>query len=125
MKIALIIGAGGFIGSIGRYLLQQLVHQKVATTFPLGTMIVNIVGCLIIGIIYALSEKGNVLTPEWRMFLATGLCGGFTTFSTFSYESLNLLRDGQFLYVGLYVGLSVILGIAATWLGVTLIKTIA
>lgn len=91
-------------------------------TFPLGTFIVNTTGCLLIGLFYALSEKGNLLTPEWRLALTTGLCGGFTTFSTFAYENMNLLRTGDYLYFGLYILASVALGIAAVYLGIITIK---
>jgi CrcB protein len=85
---------------------------------------VNVLGCLLIGIFYALSEKGNLLSPEWRMFLTTGLCGGFTTFSTFSYESVQLLNDGEYSYVTVYAAASVIIGILATIFGIWLTKTI-
>jgi CrcB protein len=90
----------------------------------MGTFLVNISGCLLIGIFYALSEKGNLLTPEWRLFLTTGFCGGFTTFSSFAYENVNLLRNSDFLYFGLYILSSVVLGIAGVYLGIFLIKSI-
>ena len=121
-RILLIVGTGGFIGSAARYLSQQIVSKFFPVVFPLGTLSINVLGCFLIGIIYALSERGNILTPEWRSFLATGFCGGFTTFSTFSLESLNLMKDGEFLYLALYIGLSVILGFAATYFGSALIK---
>ena len=103
-RIFLLVGIGGFIGSI--------------------SLTVNIVGCCLIGIIYALSEKGNILTPELRIFLATGFCRGFTTFSTFSYESINLINDGEWFNVSLYVAISVIIGFLSTYLGISLIKSI-
>src|SRR5437763_14248245 len=121
-RILLIVGTGGFIGSAARYLSQQIVSKFFPVVFPLGTLSINVLGCFLIGIIYALSERGNILTPEWRSFLATGFCGGFTTFSTFSLESLNLMKDGEFFYLALYVCLSVILGFAATYFGSALIK---
>lgn len=123
-RILLIIGTGGFIGSAARYLSQQVISKYFPAVFPLGTLTINVTGCFLIGIIYALSDIGNILTPEWRAFLATGFCGGFTTFSTFSYESLNLMKDGEFLYLALYIGLSVILGFAATYFGTCIIKSI-
>jgi CrcB protein len=84
---------------------------------------VNILGCFLIGIVFGLSEKGN-MSQEWRLFLATGILGGFTTFSAFSNETVGLMRDGQFWYAGLYAGGSVILGIIATIIGISVIKLI-
>lgn len=121
LKIILIF-AGSGLGGVARYGMQILVFRIHPFTFPLGTFFVNIIGCFLIGLFYALSEKGNLLTPEWRLALTTGFCGGFTTFSTFSFENINLLRTGDHLYFGLYVAGSVILGIAAVYLGMLTIK---
>jgi CrcB protein len=121
-RLIFIIGIGGFIGTIARYFLQQVIYKFYPASFPFGTLSVNLLGCLLIGIFYALSEKGNVLSPEWRMFLTTGLCGGFTTFSTFSYESVQLLNDGEYTYVTVYALASVIIGILATIFGIWLTK---
>jgi len=123
-RIFLLVGIGGFIGSVLRYYSSQLFARYFSTALPLGTFTVNIAGCLLIGIIYGLSERSNILSPEWRVFLAAGFCGGFTTFSTFSYESINLIRDGEFFILSLYVAASVILGFAATYLGMTIMKSI-
>jgi fluoride exporter len=123
MKILFIIGTGGFIGSVSRYLLSQFFQKAFETTFPIGTMIVNILGSFLIGIVYALSEQSDILTAEWRMFLAVGICGGFTTFSSFAYENFSMLNLQQFLYTSLYVALSLILGLFAVYLGVQLIRT--
>ena len=123
LRFLLIIGIGGFIGTVARYLSQQLVYRFYPATFPLGTLSVNVLGCLLIGIFYSISERGNLLSPEWRLFLTTGLCGGYTTFSTFSYESVQLLNDGEYSYVVLYATASVVLGIFATILGVWITKT--
>jgi fluoride exporter len=122
MRILFIIGTGGFIGSVARYILSQWMQRVFETTFPIGTLIVNILGSFIIGIIYAFSEKGGILTPEWRMFLAVGLCGGFTTFSSFAYENLSMLGFQQYLYSALYIGASLIFGLLAVYLGNLLIK---
>jgi len=122
LKILLLVGSGGFIGSIARYLVQQLMHEKFETGFPVGTFTVNIVGSFIIGVIYALSERTGVLSSEWRLFLAVGLCGGFTTFSSFAYESFKMISIEQFFFVALYLGLSVFLGLLATYIGVISIK---
>jgi len=123
-KIVFIIGLGGFIGTIARYLSHQFVHRYYPLTFPYGTLAVNLLGCFLIGIFYGLSVKGNLLSPEWRMFLTTGFCGGFTTFSAFTLESVNLMYDRQYLYVGIYAAVSVVVGIAATYSGIWLTKYI-
>ena len=124
LKNIFIIGLGGGIGSIARYLCQKYISETFPHPFPFPTFIVNIIGCLLIGIFYGLSEKGNILTPEWRFFLITGICGGYTTFSTFAYENVMLLKSGDFLYFGLYAALSVFFGIACTFAGIAFIKLI-
>jgi fluoride exporter len=121
MKLLLAIGTGSFIGGIFRYLLSQLIQAKAFTTFPFGTLGVNIIGCFLIGLVFGLSDRGH-LTPEWRLFLATGLLGGFTTFSAFSNDTISLLRDGQFWYASAYTASSVLFGFAATFIGIALIK---
>ena len=121
MKIILAIGAGSFIGGVLRYLLSQLVQTKFLSTFPFGTLTVNLIGCFLIGLVFGLTDRGN-LTQEWRLFLATGLLGGFTTFSALSIESLSLFRDGQFFYATAYIFSSVVVGIIATFIGFAIIK---
>jgi fluoride exporter len=121
MRIVLLIGTGGFIGSALRYLASQFIQNRFLSTFPYGTLFVNIVGCLIIGVIFAFAERG-LMNSDWRMFLATGICGGFTTFSTFSNETLGLFRDGQTFYGLGYIAASVLLGLIATFIGITLVK---
>ncbi|MEJ7694063.1 fluoride efflux transporter CrcB [Daejeonella sp.] len=116
MRIILFIGIGSFIGGILRYLLSQLIQNKVLQVFPYGTLTVNIIGCFLIGIVYGLAERSG-LSNEWRLFLATGIIGGFTTFSAFSYESISLMRDGQAGPALLYVAASVVLGLLATYIG--------
>jgi CrcB protein len=115
------IGIGGFIGSIGRYSLAQFVQNKFFEIFPYGTLVVNIIGCFVIGLIYAISEKTS-LQPEWRLFLATGICGGFTTFSAFSMETINMLRDGELFLGSIYVICSITFCLLATFLGFVLFK---
>ena len=124
MKNILLVGFGGGLGSIARFLCQKYLYALYPHPFPIGTFVVNIVGCFLIGIFYALAEKGNILTPEWRLLLTTGFCGGYTTFSTFAYENINLLKGGDFLYFGLYIAGSVILGIVATFCGMLILKLI-
>ncbi len=123
MKLILIIGAGGFIGSISRYIVSQFLQKVFETTFPIGTMAVNIIGSFLIGIIYALSDKSEILNAEWRMFLTVGFCGGFTTFSSFAFENYAMLNIQQYLFSVLYIGLSLILGLLAVYLGVILVRT--
>src|SRR6478672_78837 len=120
----LLVGVGGFVGSVARYLVAVLFANQFSSVFPFATLTVNVVGCFLIGIIFALSDRGNILSPEWRVLLTTGFCGGFTTFSTFSYESLRLLQDGEYLYVGAYVLASVVVGLAATYVGIILIRSL-
>ncbi|KAF5068099.1 putative fluoride ion transporter CrcB [anaerobic digester metagenome] len=124
LKILLFIGSGSFLGGIARYLLSRGIQNSVITSFPLGTFWVNIIGCFLIGLIYGLSDRGTPISNELRLFLAVGFCGGFTTFSTFSNENLALLRDGSILYFSLYAGLSVFLGLLATFGGHALTKII-
>ena len=121
MRILLLIGAGGFIGIICRYLVQQFIQNKLVSTFPYGTLGVNITGCFLIGLILALSLKGYV-TNDWRLFLVTGICGGYTTFSAFSMESVALFRSGEMLSGFTYIAGSVLLGLLATFAGIWFTK---
>ncbi len=117
IRILFIIGSGSFIGGISRYLLSKFMQNNVASAFPIGTFSVNILGCFLIGFFYGLSERGNFINNEWRLFLTAGFCGGFTTFSTFTSENMSLLKDGNFFYFALYAGFSLFLGLIATYLG--------
>ncbi|WP_282015118.1 fluoride efflux transporter CrcB [Marinifilum flexuosum] len=122
LRTLLLIGMGGFLGSISRFLVGQGLHRIFDTVFPIGTMTVNIVGSFIIGVVYSLAERDNLISPEIRMFLAVGFCGGFTTFSSFAFDKLNLLKDSGFLYLSMYVGGSVFLGLLAVYLGTQIHK---
>ena len=119
IKNFLLVGLGGGIGSMLRYASGLLINSKY---FPYATLAVNIIGSFIIGIVLAMSIKDEGITDQWKLFLATGICGGFTTFSTFAYENMNLLRTGDYLYFGLYAAGSVILGIAIVYVGIFTIK---
>jgi CrcB protein len=123
-RLLLIIGVGGFMGSISRYLVQGWMIRLFASQFPIGTSVVNIAGSFLIGVIYALAEKSGLLSNEWRLFLATGFCGGFTTFSTFSYEIVTLLRGGMTSYAILYILGSVVLGVLAALFGIWLMRMV-
>lgn len=124
IKNLLLAGTGGFIGTILRYLIQVYGARWIPGTWPLATFIINMTGSLIIGVVFALSEKGNLLNPEWRIFLAVGLCGGFTTFSTFSYDNLMLLKDNSLFYFFLNAGGSLVAGILAVYAGIVLTRLI-
>ena len=121
-KTLILIGVGGLLGSVFRYLVFFYCSKNISSAFPYGTFIVNITGCLLIGLIYGLSERFNWLTPEWRIFLTTGFCGGFTTFSSFAFENTRLLQSGQYLTFGLYSVSSFILGLLAVFAGLTITK---
>ncbi len=122
LKTLLYIGFGSFLGGIARYLTSRAVQNSFASAFPYGTMTVNLLGCLLIGLIFGISERTNLISDEWRIFLTVGFCGGFTTFSTFANENMNLLKDGNFLYFALYTGLSIFLGLVAVFFGNALTK---
>jgi CrcB protein len=122
IKTLLFVGTGGFLGSISRFLASRYVQENLPLAFPAGTFLVNISGCFLVGFIYGISERSAIITTGWKMFLAVGFCGGFTTFSTFANENLALLRDGEFFYFFLYTGLSLFLGLAAIFFGVVLTR---
>lgn len=118
MSELLLVGMGSFIGGISRYYLGGIIlHASGASRFPFGTLIINIVGCLLMGIVAGVAESQHVISPNARLFLMTGILGGFTTFSAFGYETIFLLRTGEPVAAGIYVILSVTIGLVATWLG--------
>jgi CrcB protein len=123
MRFLFLIGAGGFLGTIMRYLMQQGITKLIPVIFPYGTLTVNVIGCFLIGIFYAWGDRTEGISPELRFFLTTGFCGGFTTFSAFSFEASQLMREEQYLYVTIYIASSVILGILATFLGIALTRS--
>lgn len=117
MRQLLIVGLGGFIGSIARFLVQKLNLHWHFLSIPMGTLTVNIVGSLIIGFLAGVSAKSEIITPSMRLFLMVGVCGGFTTFSSFTNENLTLMQNGQFASVLLYTGFSIFFGFLAVYLG--------
>lgn len=117
----LLIGTGGFLGSVLRYLVSgsvQAASQSVA--FPYGTLAVNVIGCFFIGFLSELAESRSLFSPDTRAFLVVGILGGFTTFSAFGNETMNLLRDGERTLAMMNVGAQMLFGIGAVWLGYTL-----
>lgn len=118
----MLIGLGGFVGSVLRYLLSVFIAKAFPVSFPLGTMVVNVLGCLLIGVFCGLLERGGAFTASLGLLLITGFCGGFTTFSTFSFESVTLLKAGAYGLFILYALGSVMTGLLAVWAGLALTK---
>jgi CrcB protein len=115
---SILVGSGGFAGALLRYGLSGLVHRQLPlATFPYGTFAVNVVGCLSIGFIAGLAESRQLFGPELRTFALVGLLGGFTTFSTFGYETISMARDGETLRAASNVGVQVIGCLASVWFG--------
>ncbi len=123
-KSILIVGLGGFIGTVLRFLISRYFQLSYTTVFPWGTFLVNIIGSFLIGIFFGISEKENIMSPEWRIFLTVGVCGGFTTFSSLSNEAFILLQSKEMLRFALYSGLSFFLGIFAVYFGRLIIKIV-
>jgi CrcB protein len=118
MKGILLVALGGAVGSVARFKLSGLVlHHTVDWKFPAGTFAVNVIGCLVAGILAGLAEKYEFFSPDARLLLFTGLLGGFTTFSAFGLETMLLLKRGELLVAGSNIVLSVIAGLVALWLG--------
>jgi CrcB protein len=122
MKAVLLVALGGALGSVARYKLSGLVlHHTIDWRFPAGTFAVNILGCLVAGVLAGLAEEHDLLSPEARILLFSGLLGGFTTFSAFGLETMFLLKRGDFAIAAANVLLSVAAGLAALWLGLGLV----
>ncbi|MDD3078258.1 MAG: fluoride efflux transporter CrcB [Paludibacter sp.] len=117
MKQLLLVGVGGFIGSILRYLISKLNLSWHFLSLPMGTLTVNIAGSFIIGLLVGISARSEVISPDLRLLLVVGFCGGFTTFSSFSNENLALLQNGQIATVLIYTVMSITLGFLAVYLG--------
>lgn len=112
-----LVALGGALGSVSRFLLGPALQRAFNATFPVGTLFINILGSLILGFIMRLTVEGVNVTPEARAFIAIGYCGGFTTFSTFSYEAMRLLEDGEGSRAALYILASVLLSLGAAFVG--------
>lgn len=119
-KDLLLVGIGGAAGSIVRYATQKWITMLYPHAFPAGTFVVNIAGCFLIGLLFGLSAKHEYLSPAFRLLLMTGFCGGFTTFSAFTLEGMELLQQQKFFIFAMYFALSVFLGLIATFAGARL-----
>ena len=113
----LLIAIGGALGSTARYLFSLLIQHASGTLFPIGTFAVNCVGCLVFGAIAGAAEQRVQVAPELRLFLLVGILGGFTTFSSYAFESFVLLRDGQFAAASVNILGQVVAGLAGMWIG--------
>ena len=117
----LFVGLGGFLGSIVRFVMAGMMNRfSPALGFPVGTLTVNVIGCFLIGLLHGLAETRSLLGPDARIFLFIGILGGFTTYSTFGFESLALLKDGALLKASANILLHVFIGLMAVWIGDTL-----
>lgn len=119
LKSFLLVGLGGMIGSMSRYFFSLIIKPG---SFPYTTFSVNIIGCLIIGMVMGLALKDGSLNNNWRLFLATGICGGFTTFSAFSLECVQFIEQQRYAAMSGYIALSIVLGLAATFAGIQLTR---
>jgi CrcB protein len=120
LRAFLLVGLGGFAGSIARFAVNVVVSKDGAPDFPLPTLLVNLAGCFLIGLLYGFGQRSSWMQQDGWMVLATGFCGGFTTFSTFALEQNALVNGGRYLTAVLYAGLSLVLGLllcrAGIWL---------
>lgn len=123
IKNILLVGLGGGIGSIARHLCSRWIMNMYPHSFPLGTFAVNIIGCFLIGLLWAFFSREVSWSDDGRLLLMTGLCGGFTTFSAFTLEGVSLLKENKTGLLLLYIGASVLTGLAATYIGIKIIKS--
>ena len=115
---AALVGSGGFLGALARYGLSGVVQRQVPlTSFPYGTLVVNLLGCFVIGVLAGLADSRALFGPEFRIFALIGILGGFTTFSTFGYETFAMVRDAEYLRAATNAGVHVIIGLALVWIG--------
>ena len=121
MKSLLLVGFGGFLGSVLRYSIQLIVSKGYCGFFPIATFLANIAGCFLIGIFYGLATKYSIFDGGTRLLLTTGFCGGFTTFSTLSYESFKLLEAGQYITFIIYISSSFIVGVFMVMAGIWMV----
>ncbi len=122
IKSILLVGFGGGIGSIFRYLTSIAISKYFPTKFPLATFTANILGCFIIGLLFGYFEKNNLVNSDMKLLFVTGFCGGYTTFSTFGYENISLFQSNNSLLAFAYIAASLIFGLLAVWIGLIIAK---
>jgi len=122
IKSFLIVGLGGGAGSMLRYAVQKIFQPQHAGVFPSGTLLVNIAGCFLIGILWSLFSRSLTVSEEMKLLLMTGFCGGFTTFSAFTLEGIGLLKENKTALFIIYLTASVVGGLLATFIGIRIIK---
>jgi len=122
IKNFLIVGVGGAVGSMLRYAVQKFFQAQAAAAFPTGTLLVNIAGCFLIGILWSLVSRSLTWNEEMKLLLMTGFCGGFTTFSAFTLEGIGLLKENRTVLFVIYLSASVLGGLLATFIGIRIVK---
>lgn len=122
LKNLIIVAVGGGVGSALRYLLQETLHKHIENFEPYGTLVVNILGCLLLGLLAGYAEQEKLVNASMNLLLISGFCGGFTTFSTFAYQGNTLFLSSKPMQAILYIGLSVIVGLIAAYFGYKLTK---
>jgi CrcB protein len=124
MQKILLIGLAGLVGTVGRYALSGVIARRFGETFPAGTLVVNIIGCFLAGLLFYLLQERNLVSPMTRTVVMIGFLGGFTTFSSFGLQTFTLLRDGEFWFASLNIIGSNFLGLLMVWAGYTLGKLV-
>lgn len=122
IKSLFIVGIGSFFGGVLRYYLSTLIKVAYINGFPWGTLIVNLLGCFVFGVIFALFNRWNSVESSFFLLLTTGFCGGFTTFSTFAHESIQMVQTGSYIAFFFYVTISVIVGLTLVGVGYWIVK---
>ena len=122
IKNFLIVGLGGAVGSMLRYAVQKFFQAQTAAAFPTGTLLVNIAGCFLIGILWSVVSRSLTWNDEMKLLLMTGFCGGFTTFSAFTLEGIGLLKENRTVLFVIYLTASVLGGLLATFIGIRIVK---
>lgn len=115
--VILSIAAGGAVGSVARYLVAKAIQDHFGSAFPAGTLVVNLAGCIVLGFVMRIALDTGEFSPTTRALLTTGFCGGFTTFSTFAWETIALVEEGALRRAAMYMGGSLLAGLAGIWLG--------
>ena len=124
MEKYLLIGLGAFLGANARYMMQNWAAARWGTSFPLGTLLVNVIGSFILGFFLTAATQRAAISTNWRLFIAVGLLGGYTTFSSFTYETLALLQGDRWLARMLYFGGNVVVGLLAAFAGILLARAL-